>query len=724
MCARARAGRPIVVVAPPRAPAAALIACQPPHPHPLPHPNSGNNIAGPLPRSWMQDQLALQLQILQRQRQLGIVGQLPGFQGNVPWALATLKSDSNMTQQGDTGWMNSVDPFFGQIADAWMAKLCSVMGCQDKWFQLDGYFDGATAPWMTQGIGLHPATTPRALPASAFPSPLPGLSADGLDLPACAWSALVPGTYLAGCDAANCASYATLDAAQAACVADTTCGGLTSAPNGQPPWEVRAGNAPLASPSGEASYYITNYADCRPPPPPITPDPVWMERGAYAYMGLNRTVPGAVWSFQGWAIIDWSTQPQGSAFRGFVDTVPEGNFVVIDMSVDGTGEWDKWNNASFFGAPFVWTSLHDFGGTDAMKGDIARANQIPYAGLSPLGTSTVVGVGATPEGIDQNPIYYELIAASNFRDAPIGNLTDHAIRRAAKRYGLPGPTPEVATAWALLVNSTYAQDLSVQDPTGIPHLPGSSSQFENDRATPTPRLCLTWQAWGQLLAATSYIDANSLETFRYDLVNLGRELLAQLSTPASMNFSDAFTANPVNGAAVNATGAFYVNLLLDADTLLQTESAFLLGPWLAMARAWGANSSDCVQGSAANPLPCPDFYEFNARTQLTTWNPTPKGANSIPGGPIDYASKHWSGLIRDYYASRASGILALAQDAASKGKGIDGAALSTFKATNAYTFQNTFGNPYPLNPVGDPVVISKAMYAKYAPFYAACGAAA
>jgi hypothetical protein len=52
--------------------------------------------------------------------------------------------------------MNSVDPFFAQIADAWMAKICSVMGCQDKWFQLDGYFDGATAPWISQGIRLLP----------------------------------------------------------------------------------------------------------------------------------------------------------------------------------------------------------------------------------------------------------------------------------------------------------------------------------------------------------------------------------------------------------------------------------------------------------------------------------------------------------------------------------------------------------------------------------------
>ena len=58
----------------------------------------------------------------------------------------------------------------------------------------------------------------------------------------------------------------------------------------------------------------------------------------------------------GWAIIDWNTREQANSFWGFVDAVPQGKFVVIDMSEDGSGEWQKWNS-SFFGAPFIWTTL-------------------------------------------------------------------------------------------------------------------------------------------------------------------------------------------------------------------------------------------------------------------------------------------------------------------------------------------------------------------------------
>ena len=99
----------------------------------------GNDIAGPLPRSWMKAQWDLQRLILSRTRPLGMVGQLPAFQGNVPAALKALRSDSNMTIEGDTAWMDSLDPLFGEIADAWMQQLLSDFDT-DHWYQLGRSF--------------------------------------------------------------------------------------------------------------------------------------------------------------------------------------------------------------------------------------------------------------------------------------------------------------------------------------------------------------------------------------------------------------------------------------------------------------------------------------------------------------------------------------------------------------------------------------------------------
>ena len=364
----------------------------------------GNNIAGPLPRSWMQAQWDLQRLILARTRPLGMVGQLPAFQGNVPAALKALRQDSNMTIQGDTAWMDSLDPLFAEIADAWMAQLLGDFGT-DHWYQLDGYFDGGTAPWRDGAAAsrarapatARPPTSRLATHAPRTRPALPPANATAPGAPACAWSALQPDTYLAGCDAEGCRAHAALGDAQADCLADITCGGVTLT-SGQ--WEVRSSTYPTASPDGESSYYIANARACRPAVPV---DPAWVARGAAAYAGLTRSDPGAIWSFQGWAIIDWSSAAQAASFGGFVAAVPKGRFVVIDMSVDGSGEWQKWNEASFFGAPFIWTTLHDFGGTDGLKGDLARINRIPFDGQPPTFNSTVWGSGYPPEGIDQNP---------------------------------------------------------------------------------------------------------------------------------------------------------------------------------------------------------------------------------------------------------------------------------------------------------------------------------
>ncbi len=198
----------------------------------------------------------------------------------------------------------------------------------------------------------------------------------------------------------------------------------------------------------------------------------------------------------------------------------------------------------------------------------------------------------------------------------------------------------LSEAWALLVAGAYAQDLSVQDNTGVPHLPGTYSEFAADRATPSPVLCGTYAAWARYLslaAGPAGAPLRALEPFRYDLVNLGREVLAQLSVPLSQNFSDALGVVPLAAATLARTGSAYLALLHDLDALLGTDPAFMLGPWLAMARALAMaapGARDCGS-NAWGVAACPDFYEWNARVQLTTWNPTAANASAIPGGPND-----------------------------------------------------------------------------------------
>lgn len=519
---------------------------------------------------------------------------------------------------------------------------------------MDGYFNGGTAPWLSEQLD-ETELAQGAERAAARHAAEAGLE------PACEWGPVTPDTFSPCCTGsscyAGCRKFKTADAAKAACVADKHCSAITGSGSS---WELRSGQTLQKSPNkGESSYLITNAKACGktappgpPPPSPATDLPGWYERGVAAYTGLNRTDPEAIWSFQGWAFVGWNSDQQRDSLKSFIDATPKGKFNVIDMSVDGDGEWKKWDNGKgLWGAEdkgqYIWTTLHDFGGTDGLKGNLAHINHIPWDGIE--AKTNVWGTGFTPEGIDQNPVYYEFMLERNFATEPVADITDHIVRRSHRRYNLDKELPEVTEAWSLLVNSSYAQDLSVQDGTGVPHLGGAESwAFGSDKHTPSLKMCMVYTAWSKLIDASATIK--TAEPFRYDLVNTGREVLAQLAGPAGQNFTAAIgVEGPLDAAAVTKTGEFYAQVLKDVDALVATDTALQIGPWIAMAKRFAnmndtAGIEDCTDGLDSEKWPtittCEKFYEWNARTQLTTWNPTPKGG-AIPGGPIDYASKHW-----------------------------------------------------------------------------------
>ena len=525
----------------------------------------------------------------------------------MPVQLIEKVQDTNITAAAGTGWMNSVDPLYANISDMWMKTLIDDFGT-DHWYQLDGYFNGGTAPWLQD--------------------------------------------------------------------------------------------------DNDNTRNNNNDDD----------DISWFMRGKAAYEGLNRTDPDAVWSYQAWAFVGWNSAKQAQQIKSFVDATPLGKFNIIDMSVNGDGEWKKTNFSSFWDAKIVWTTLSNFGGTDGMRGYLERINAIPFDG-----PENVWGTGFTPEGIDTNPVYFNFMLEMNWREHPVNNVTEYVIQERHKRYGLSELNENVVRAWSALVNSSYAQDLSVQDGTGVAHVGSAESwAFENDRITPTPTLCQVHRAWRHLTAAASNLSSTQVyEPLRYDLVNLGREVLAQLVGPYGQNFSDAMNAAK-DRDLINLTSSAYVNVLHDLDRLVATDQAFLLGSWIEMARGMASDGEeDCTDTGYETIRSCSDFYEWNARVQLTTWNPTPKNAEKVPEGPIDYASKHWNGLIRDYYAERVARYAAQAIKDADASRPLNQTAISQIAASLAYEW-TTSTSKYPKVPYENFVDVAVEMQQKYAHVFDVC----
>lgn len=75
-----------------------------------------------------------------------------------------------------------------------------------------------------------------------------------------------------------------------------------------------------------------------------------------------------------------------------------------------------------------------------------------------------------------------------------------------------------------------------------------------------------------------------------------------------------------------------LELFDDLELILASGKNFLLGTWLENAKSLATNDAE------------KQFYEYNARNQITLWGPR--------GEIRDYANKQWSGVMVDYFKNR------------------------------------------------------------------------
>lgn len=154
-----------------------------------------------------------------------------------------------------------------------------------------------------------------------------------------------------------------------------------------------------------------------------------------------------------------------------------------------------------------------------------------------------------------------------------------------------------------------------------------------------------YSAWKLLVSAGAAINPTKVITLNYDIVNVGREVLAQLITTFEKELTDAVSRK--DKAAAKISAATLMQAYTDLDELTGCDAGFLLGPWIAAAKTW-ANTTDAPAS----------YYEWQARSQVSTWWPMAPSALAVNATfeqlPVldNYANKHWNGLIRDFYAAR------------------------------------------------------------------------
>jgi len=351
--------------------------------------------------------------------------------------------------------------------------------------------------------------------------------------------------------------------------------------------------------------------------------------GRAIYGAMRGADSGATWVLQGWFLYyqaKFWREPQARALLG---AVPDDRMVVLDLWGDRYPVWQ--HRQAFYGKPWVWNVLYNFGGKVSVNGDLPRIAANLDTVLRSLGKGRLSGLGMMMEGLGTNPIVPDFVMDQVWRDS-VPPLELWVREFVARRYGAADGA--AWHAWRLLLASAYRS--AAQTGNFLAERPQFYVQGTAYRSEPVPpydRRVLV-QALDSLLAAASGLGEN--DAYRYDVVNLTRQVLGGLGLPLVSQVQDAFQRH--DSVALHAAERRVLALLGDLDTLVATRPEFLLGRWIAAARRWGTTDAERR------------LYEWNARNLITLW-----GEKCTEGQNDDlnlYAFKEWQGMFTAYFLPR------------------------------------------------------------------------
>lgn len=187
-----------------------------------------------------------------------------------------------------------------------------------------------------------------------------------------------------------------------------------------------------------------------------------------------------------------------------------------------------------------------------------------------------------------------------------------------------------------------------------------------------------------------YTHKNDL--FLHDVVDVTRQMIQNKIDVIYQQVINAFNNKDLR--TLNKLSNTFQKLLLDLDRILTTHKNFLLGNWLESAKALATTQLEKQN------------YEYNARIQITIWGPD--------GQIVDYATKQWAGMVKDYCLPRWQLFLdELANSIRGKNAEFDNEACQRLIFRK---IEEPFGisrKLYTTSPIGNTMSIAKEIYYKY-----------
>lgn len=379
---------------------------------------------------------------------------------------------------------------------------------------------------------------------------------------------------------------------------------------------------------GKCKYYLAdsfNEMDLPKTDQPVTE--LLSDYGSAIYESLKAGNPDAVWVVQGWMFTYqrniWNKETTNALFS----KIPDDKMMILDYAYEYNGIAYKngFNYDVFEGynnKPWIYGFMLNSGGKTGHTGVHDYYVSNPIEMLKSSFNKSNAGFGFAPEGIENNEVTFELLSDMAWTDKAI-DLDTWYVDYAKARYG--ACPKAMAEAWQLLRQTSYGTM------TDHPRFGFQDGSWFKGTINKDPRV---FEAIEKFLSCANELQGSEL--YKADALEFAATLLCH---KAEDWFTYTYNAHQnLDFEARDKASQWALQLLTDADKLLETHPTLNLQRWIDFARA------------ASNTPEQQDKYEIDARRILTVW-----GAPKIKSGVNDYAARMWGGLIRDYYRDRMAG---------------------------------------------------------------------
>lgn len=350
-----------------------------------------------------------------------------------------------------------------------------------------------------------------------------------------------------------------------------------------------------------------------------------LEAAAKAILkGMKSVNPDAKWVIQSW---------QQNPLPQITEAVDSGDMLILDLYSDKRPKWE--NNAAYRKHNWLLCMLLNFGGNTGMHG---RIEFLTEQFKNARNSATLKGVGATPEGIENNPVMYEYLYELPWLEDDI-DPKQWLGEYITARYGVP-PTQDETRAWEILYNTVYNAPVDYKGE-------GTVESLICARPSLKPRSASTWgnaalfyspdstAVAAELLSRSAQRHKDCIN-YNYDLVDLKRQSIADKVNLLLDTIKRSYEDNRVEFAKSKASE--FLKLLLEQDSQLEDMP--------------GANSSIYIDNAESCAGDNSDFRKIcrkNAAQLITVWGDS---TASNAGGLHDYSHREWHGIIRELYYKR------------------------------------------------------------------------